>query len=81
MELFLINYPSGKSNARIFNPQTDIKVRFKDVAGLNEAKAEITEFVDFLKHPKKYVELGAKLPRGALLSGPPGTGKTMLAKV
>ncbi len=56
------------------------KIMFKDVAGCDEAKAEIMEFVDFLKHPKKYEDLGAKIPRGALLVGPPGTGKTLLAK-
>ena len=56
-------------------------MKFKDVAGLDEAKLEISEFVDFLKKPKKYKDIGARLPRGALLSGPPGTGKTMLAKV
>ena len=56
-------------------------MKFKDVAGLDEAKIEISEFVDFLKKPQKYKELGARLPRGALLTGPPGTGKTMLAKV
>lgn len=56
-------------------------MRFKDVAGLDEAKNEITEFVDFLKKPEKYKKIGAKLPKGALLSGPPGTGKTLLAKV
>jgi AFG3 family protein len=57
-----------------------VKVKFKDVAGLDEAKLEIQEFVDFLKKPRKYKEMGAKLPRGALLAGPPGTGKTMVAK-
>ena len=56
------------------------KVMFKDVAGCDEAKKEIMEFVDFLKMPEKYEKLGAKIPRGALLAGPPGTGKTLLAK-
>jgi AFG3 family protein len=58
----------------------DIKVKFADVAGMEQAKREITEFVDFLKHGEKYKAMGAKIPKGALLTGPPGTGKTMLAK-
>lgn len=57
-----------------------IKTYFKDVAGMHEAKQEITQFVDFLKNPDKYIEMGAKIPKGALLTGPPGTGKTLLAR-
>ncbi|KAJ1909961.1 AAA ATPase afg3 [Tieghemiomyces parasiticus] len=70
----------GKSRAKMFNQESDIKVKFKDVAGMDEAKEEIMEFVKFLKSPQKYERLGAKIPKGAILSGPPGTGKTLIAK-
>ncbi|KAF8647901.1 hypothetical protein AX16_006433 [Volvariella volvacea WC 439] len=70
----------GKSRAKMFNKDTDVKTKFKDIAGMDEAKEEIMEFVKFLKEPAKYEKLGAKIPRGAILSGPPGTGKTLLAK-
>ncbi len=70
----------GKSRAKMFNQETDVKTKFKNVAGMDEAKEEIMEFVNFLKNPEKYEKLGAKIPRGAILSGPPGTGKTLLAK-
>ncbi|OVF11264.1 putative M-AAA protease subunit [Clavispora lusitaniae] len=70
----------GKSTAKKFNQETDVKVKFKDVAGMSEAKQEVMEFVKFLQQPAKYEKLGAKIPRGAILSGPPGTGKTLLAK-
>ncbi|KAF9951582.1 AAA ATPase afg3 [Mortierella alpina] len=70
----------GKSKAKLFNQETDISVKFKDVAGMDEAKVEIMEFVKFLKNPAAYEKLGAKIPKGAILSGPPGTGKTLLAK-
>ncbi|MBN1951997.1 MAG: ATP-dependent zinc metalloprotease FtsH [Bacteroidales bacterium] len=70
----------GKSRAKIFDKDTSVKIDFKDVAGLAEAKVEVMEIVEFLKKPKKYTELGGKIPKGALLVGPPGTGKTLLAK-
>ncbi|KAJ3092101.1 AAA ATPase afg3 [Quaeritorhiza haematococci] len=70
----------GKSRAKLYNQESDIKMKFKDVAGMDEAKEEIMEFVKFLKEPTLYEKLGAKIPRGAILSGPPGTGKTLLAK-
>ena len=70
----------GKSRAKLFNQETDVKIKFTDVAGMDEAKEEIMEFVKFLKEPGVYEKLGAKIPRGAILSGPPGTGKTLLAK-
>ena len=70
----------GKSKAKLFDQNTEVKVTFKDVAGLEGAKEEVQEIVDFLKNPKKYTILGGKIPKGALLVGSPGTGKTLLAK-
>lgn len=70
----------GKSKAQLFEKGTKVNITFTDVAGLDEAKVEVMEIVDFLKHPKKYTALGGKIPKGALLVGPPGTGKTLLAK-
>ena len=70
----------GKSRATLFDKDTNVEITFANVAGLEEAKVEIKEIVDFLKQPKKYTQLGAKIPKGALLVGPPGTGKTLLAK-
>lgn len=70
----------GKSKATLFDKGAKVNVTFADVAGLDEAKVEVMEIVDFLKNPKKYTALGGKIPKGALLIGPPGTGKTLLAK-
>ena len=70
----------GKSRAKMTDPNSPGRVTFKDVAGLAEEKEELEEIVDFLKFPKKYVEIGARIPKGVILTGPPGTGKTLLAK-
>lgn len=70
----------GKSRAKLFDEKSDIKITFKDVAGLEGAKEEVQEIVEFLKNPQKYTNIGGKIPKGALLVGPPGTGKTLLAK-
>jgi len=70
----------GKSKATLFDKNTKVNITFNDVAGLEEAKVEVMEVVDFLKNPKKYTALGGKIPKGVLLVGPPGTGKTLLAK-
>jgi cell division protease FtsH len=70
----------GKNRAKIHDQAAEVKVTFEDVAGVDEAKAELVEVVDFLKHPKKYQALGGRIPKGVLLVGPPGTGKTLLAR-
>jgi cell division protease FtsH len=70
----------GKSKAQLFDADNKVKITFDNVAGLDEAKVEIQEIVEFLKNPSKFTKLGGKIPKGALLVGPPGTGKTLLAK-
>src|SRR5690606_34115948 len=70
----------GKSKAALFDAENKVKITFADVAGLDEAKEEVKEIVEFLKTPTKFTKLGGKIPKGALLVGPPGTGKTLLAK-
>src|SRR5262249_33621380 len=70
----------GRSRARRYQPDSGVPVTFNDVAGIDEAKQELTEVVDFLRHPEKYQRLGGRIPHGVLLSGPPGTGKTLLAR-
>jgi ATP-dependent Zn protease len=70
----------GRSKAKMYDPDADDKVTFVDVAGAEEEKEDLMEIVDFLKNPDKYKEIGAKIPRGILMSGPPGTGKTLLAR-
>ncbi len=70
----------GKSKAQLYDKETAVNVNFTDVAGLEEAKVEVMEIVDFLKNPGKYTNLGGKIPKGALLVGPPGTGKTLACK-
>ena len=70
----------GKSKATLFEKGTKVNINFGDVAGLDEAKVEVMEIVDFLKNPKKYTALGGKIPKGALLVGPPGTGKTLIGE-
>ena len=70
----------GKSRAALFDAESKVKITFDNVAGLDEAKEEVKEIVDFLKDPEKFTKLGGKIPKGALLVGPPGTGKTLLAK-
>jgi cell division protease FtsH len=70
----------GKSRARLHQPDEKKRITFDDVAGIDEVKEELAEVVDFLKHPKRYLELGARIPKGILLFGAPGTGKTLLAR-
>ena len=70
----------GKSRAKVFDKDTEVKTTFNEVAGMTGAKEEVLEIVDFLKNPKKYTDLGGRIPKGVMLSGPPGTGKTLLAK-